>query len=95
MSRRVFSACSRPWRDRIDRGAEVQPGTMGAARFRREAEPAGSGFVSLANRRDTESAVRDAGFAVEHRTKLWRDGVILLVSRREDGDENPQRGGIP
>ncbi len=60
MSRRVFSACSRPWRDRIDRGAEVQPGTMGAARFRREAEPAGSGFVL-----EQIAAIRKAQFGMQ------------------------------
>ncbi len=45
--------------------------------------------------RDTESAVQEAGFVIEQRTKLWRDGVILLVSRRKDGAENPKRGGTP
>ena len=45
--------------------------------------------------RDTESAVQEAGFAIEHRAKMWRDGVMLLVARRLDRKETSSRGGNP
>jgi ubiquinone/menaquinone biosynthesis C-methylase UbiE len=34
--------------------------------------------------RDAESYVREAGFEIERREWLWRDGVVLLVARPGD-----------
>lgn len=45
--------------------------------------------------RNTERAVEDAGFAIEHHDKWWRDGVILLASRRRDQHTPFAPGGTP